>query len=222
MGIEDIREEYLNRSNLYTDLDQLEKSVQAEFEQYMNQVRSFPFNEDIEHPDDSECAVQTENTQESQYEELEGDSADQVLEHIDTDVSSWQEYFDNNVVERSNMEMNRNSNLSVIPQTQGNDLSEQNAHNRSMSPGEYFGARSLPLDSIDRVWKQPSIDVDQHDSVIEDQHSYVSLLFFESLFYCYPRLNTFLLVIQYESRQKGKIIIEDHHSFSLTLYYRKT
>jgi hypothetical protein len=165
---------------LYTDLDQLEQDAQAELNQYMNQARSFPFNEDMENGDENEFTPQESGiNEESPYGTLEGDSADEVLGHIDTNVDSLQQYLDDRV-------------------ENGNEL----GNSRSTSPGEYFGARSLPLGSVDRLWEQPQIDSQQHDSVRNDQYSYVSTFF---LSHCTTLLYGFkcfylLLVIIYQSR----------------------
>jgi hypothetical protein len=191
MGIEDCQQEYLHRDDLYNDLNQLEKSVQAEFEQIMIQARSFPFNEDMEHQDESELDQRCEVN-----ETLEGDSADQVLEHVDTNVGSWQQYFDNSVGERYHANPMRNSSLSDASQTLEHKLGQQNS--RSTSPGEYFGARSLPLASIDRVWEEHYIDSQQDHSVREDEYTYVSA-FSEPLCFI-QRFKCFCLVIIYQSK----------------------
>ncbi|KAI8334462.1 hypothetical protein BD560DRAFT_414532 [Blakeslea trispora] len=86
-------EPFLYQPNLYTDLDQLERSVEAEFELYLNQARSFPFNQELPH---------------------------ESSEH------------------------------------------QSSQPRQSISPGAYFGARSLPLTSI---WSQ------QHNSTSEENES---------------------------------------------------
>lgn len=131
MGIENIQDEFLDRSNLYTDLDQLEKSVDAEFEEYMNRARSFPFKQDSHTVDNVSVH--------SDYEMVAKEPADPAHEHVDQqeddmddgDNDSWQRYLEN-----------RHSDEHSKPL---GDPSFSKSQSRSTSPGEYFGARSLPF-----------------------------------------------------------------------------
>ncbi|KAG1077727.1 hypothetical protein G6F42_024658 [Rhizopus arrhizus] len=131
MGIENIQDEYLDRSNLYTDLDQLEKSVDAEFEEYMNRARSFPFKQDDKSLDDASVH--------SDYEILGEESADLLNQDVeqedidDGDNDSWQRYL-------ANRHSDEHYNVKPL-----RDPSFSKSHSRSTSPGEYFGARSLPF-----------------------------------------------------------------------------
>lgn len=164
IGLENIKEEYLarnNANNLYTDLDQLEKSVDAEFEQYMNQARSFPFHEQDkeqvsrEHPDLKDASVH------SDYEILGANLLDQVNDELDGKNDSWQRYLKNNAVdEKYNVKPLRNNNSQPSTtrkeeKSRGEEEEEYADYSsRNTSPGEYFGARSMPLNSIDNVWQQ--------------------------------------------------------------------
>lgn len=145
IGIDNIKEEYFNKNNLYTDLDQLEKSVDAEFEHYMNQARSFPFQEEQEqeqinreHPDLKDASVH------SDFEILGAEISDQVKNELDLDNDSWHRYLENNNVDGNyNVKPLRNNTKGFLKKD------EVGIYSRNTSPGEYFGARSLPLDSLD-------------------------------------------------------------------------
>lgn len=125
MGIENIQDEYLDHSNLYTDLDQLEKSVDAEFEEYMNRARSFPFKESKKSLEDASIH--------SDYEILGEELLDQANENAQDD--SWQRYL-------NNKQSDEHYNVKPFGNT---SFSEAQNNSRSTSPGEYFGARSLPF-----------------------------------------------------------------------------
>lgn len=148
IGIENIKEEYLNKNNLYTDLDQLEKSVDAEFEQYMNQARSFPFQEEQEEEQIiREHPVLKDTSVHSDFEILGAEILDQVNDELDLDNDSWHRYLENN---------NADDNYNVKPlrnNTNGSlrreEVENSHLHSGNTSPGQYFGARSLPLDSLD-------------------------------------------------------------------------
>ncbi|KAF1804325.1 hypothetical protein V8B55DRAFT_1513155 [Mucor lusitanicus] len=150
MGIENIQDEYLDRSNLYTDLDQLEKSVDAEFEEYMNRARSFPFKQqDNKSLDDASVH--------SDYEIVGEDPANPDADQEDMDDGdndSWQRYL-----------ANRHSDEHYQPQ---GDPSFSKSQSRSTSPGEYFGARSLPFDYD---WqKQADSEEEQQEEEEEEGH----------------------------------------------------
>lgn len=144
MGIENIKDEFLKDDiNLYTDLDDLEKSVEAEFEQYMNQARSFPFhNQPAQHPEQSTDVH-------SDYDQVSGtDLLDQVenesmhgrLLHYSQEVDE-EEYNDEIPLSKDD-----------------NSIHYEQESERAESLGAYFGARSLPLESVDDdeedVWRQ--------------------------------------------------------------------
>ncbi|KAI9362755.1 hypothetical protein BD770DRAFT_440702 [Pilaira anomala] len=155
MGIENIQDEYLSKNNLYTDLDQLERSVEAEFEQYMNQARSFPFQEEQdqvtrEHPELEDASVH------SDYEILGADLLDQVNDDLDLDNDSWQRYLENNDVDDNyNVKpLRNNTNTSFRRDENEGEYAENPHYSNSTSPGQYFRARSLPLNSFDNVWQQ--------------------------------------------------------------------
>lgn len=155
MGIENIQDEYLSKNNLYTDLDQLERSVEAEFEQYMNQARSFPFQEEQdqvtrEHPELEDASVH------SDYEILGADLLDQVNDDLDLDNDSWQRYLENNDVDDNyNVKpLRNNTNTSFRRDENEGEYAENQHYSNSTSPGQYFRARSLPLNSFDNVWQQ--------------------------------------------------------------------
>jgi hypothetical protein len=136
MGIGNIKDEFMNENiNLYTDLDELEKSVEAEFEQYMNQARSFPFHQGQDYPPLKDASVH------SDYDILGAELLDKVNVELVKDDASWHRYLERNEVDDNyNVKPLRNN-------TQGSP-------GRSDSPGAYFGARSLPLNSMDNVWKK--------------------------------------------------------------------
>ncbi|KAG2237452.1 hypothetical protein INT48_009581 [Thamnidium elegans] len=150
MGIDNIQDEYLNKNNLYTDLDQLERSVEAEFEQYMNQARSFPFQEEQqhltrEHPELEDASVH------SDYEILGADLLDQVNDELGLDNDSWQRYLENNDVDDNyNVKpLRNNTNNPFRREENEGEYAENQQYSRTTSPGQYFGARSLPLGSMD-------------------------------------------------------------------------
>lgn len=152
MGIENIQDEYLNKNNLYTDLDQLERSVEAEFEQYMNQARSFPFQEEQystrEHPELEDASVH------SDYEILGADLLDQVNDELALDNDSWQRYLENNDVDDNyNVKPLRNNTNISFRREESEGYTENQQYSGTTSPGQYFGARSLPLSSMDNVWQ---------------------------------------------------------------------
>ncbi|KAI8084238.1 uncharacterized protein B0P05DRAFT_570205 [Gilbertella persicaria] len=119
MGIEDIANEYLvDRSNLYTDLDQLERSVEAEFEQYLNQARSFPFHKDLR----------------------------------DASVHSDRDILGSEILDQMKSDSHVSHPSGVDEHYNVRPLRNTTSKSRSISPGAYFGARSLPLSSIDRAW----------------------------------------------------------------------
>lgn len=85
--------------------------------------------------------------------------------------------------------------------------------NRPTSPGEYFGARSLPLDSLPSVWQQRSHDsdhrkdaekssiyeneslVEENEVVEEEQNQSIMVIYKYSRFY-------FMLTIPIVNRQE--------------------
>ncbi|KAG2209286.1 hypothetical protein INT47_005578 [Mucor saturninus] len=138
IGINNIKDEHLNKNNLYTDLDQLEKSVDAEFEHYMNQARSFPFQEqeqerNREHPDLKDASVH------SDFEILGAEILNQVNDELDLDNDSWHRYLENN---------NADDLYNVKPLRNNTNDFPREEDSGHTSPGEYFGARSLPLNSL--------------------------------------------------------------------------
>ncbi|KAK4510677.1 Factor arrest protein 11 [Mucor velutinosus] len=147
MGIGNIQDEYLDRSNLYTDLDQLEKSVDAEFEEYMNRARSFPFKQDNKPLDNVSVH--------SDYEIVGDNPANQDVDQEDMDDGdndSWQRYL-----------ANRHSDEHYIP-LGGPSFSK--SHSRSTSPGEYFGARSLPFDYD---WQKQTDEEEEQEEEEEEE-----------------------------------------------------
>ena len=107
IGTEAIADEPFSQPDLYTDLDRLERSVEAEFELYLNQARSFPFHQD---------------GLDSNHEQEES-------------------------------------------------LGDQPSPSRqSISPGAYFGARSLPLNSIWSQQQQSFSDKYENDEEESEPH----------------------------------------------------
>lgn len=166
IGIDNIKDEYLNKNNLYTDLDQLEKSVDAEFEHYMNQARSFPFQEQEqerhrEHPELKDASVH------SDFEILGAEILKQMNDELESDNDSWHRYLENN---------NADDHYIIKPlrnNTNGSLIKEDSGHT---SPGEYFGARSLPLDSLNFQQKddfdlQKSFPLDSSEYQQEERSS---------------------------------------------------
>lgn len=147
MGIENIKDEFLKDDiNLYNDLDDLEKSVEAEFEQYMNQARSFPFhNQTTEQSDLKDASVH------SDYDI----SGEDVIEQVNNKSMNSGSYHPHlNSVEA-------NEDYNEQPLLDNNSLENEGAE----SLGAYFGARSLPLNSVDDVWRQtPSFELSEDDA----------------------------------------------------------
>ncbi|GAA5803068.1 hypothetical protein HPULCUR_008543 [Helicostylum pulchrum] len=173
MGIENIQDEYLNKNNLYTDLDQLERSVEAEFEQYMNQARSFPFQEEQyltrEHPELEDASVH------SDYEILGADLLDQVNDELALDNDSWQRYLENNDVDDNyNVKPLRNNTNISFRREESKGYTENQHYSGITSPGQYFGARSLPLSSMDNLWqhKEDREEEDEQDDEKEENQEY--------------------------------------------------
>lgn len=126
-SIEHIRNEFLGDADLYEDLDQLEKSIDAEFDEYIQRAQTFP--------------SQTTS------------SIDQMKQNIDT----WQRYLHNS----------KNQQTFLYYFTNFVSLE---SHNRPTSPGEYFGARSLPMDSVNNVWQNKSVGEEERiEKDIENQ-----------------------------------------------------
>ena len=118
MGIDNIKDEVMqNNTSLYTDLDDLEKSVEAEFEHYMSRARTFPFNRD---PEDI-----------SNHSEQDIPSAE-LLDQENSWHSSLKSNYD--VLPQRN---------NVWKDERGEEHSR--AYDGTTSPGAYFGARSLAL-----------------------------------------------------------------------------
>lgn len=185
MGIDNIQDEYLDKNDLYNDLDQLERSVEAEFEQYMNQARSFPFQEEHEqatreHPELENASVH------SDYEILGADLLEQVNDDFDLDNASWQRYMENNDVDDNyNVKpLRNNTNISFRREENKGEYAENQCFSGTTSPGQYFGARSLPLNSLDNVWqqKQDNEDVEQEQEQLyleqDESLSFVNSFFF--------------------------------------------
>ncbi|CEP19884.1 hypothetical protein [Parasitella parasitica] len=158
MGIENIQDEYLDRSNLYTDLEQLEKSVDAEFEEYMNRARSFPFKEKQKSLHDASIH--------SDYEILGEELLDKLNENAQGDNNdSWQRYMDNK---------QSDEHYNVKPLRNTGSSAEAKSQSRSTSPGEYFGARSLPFNQDWRRQSQQQDDAEDEQEVDGTQSSYNS------------------------------------------------
>lgn len=148
MGIENIKDEFLKDDiNLYTDLDDLEKSVEAEFEQYMNQARSFPFHNQpaTKHPDSTEASLHSDYDEVSGTDLLDEVENESILDHsrrLHSHEVDEKEY--NDEVPLSNND---------------NSIHYEQESERAESLGAYFGARSLSLESVDDddeedVWRQ--------------------------------------------------------------------
>jgi hypothetical protein len=195
IGVSNIKKEYLNKNNLYTDLDQLEKSVEAEFEQYMNQARTFPFHKDSNNTREEEKEEIEENrfklksaSDHSDYDLLGAELLDQVNDDLNLDNDSWRQYLENNDVdEKYNVKPLRNNNTSLLKEEEDEIYTDS----RNTSPGEYFGARSLPLNSMDNVWEQrqeqqqyfQSLDEEEEaEKATDNAFSFVSVIFSRLLF----------------------------------------
>jgi hypothetical protein len=169
MGIGNIKDEFMNENvNLYTDLDDLEKSVEAEFEQYMNQARSFPFHQSRDHPALKDASVH------SDYDILGAELLDKVNVELAEDDESWHRYLERN-------EVDDNYNVKPLRNKQGSVGSSDQYYNGTNSPGAYFAARSLPLNSMDNVWqqeqelstslRQDSIHQEGHEDIVNEEYT---------------------------------------------------
>lgn len=69
MGIKDIKDECLNNSNFYSDLDELEKSVDAEFDEYIRKSRNFTFKSQA--------------------------TSSKSIEQMKQNINNWQQYLNN-------------------------------------------------------------------------------------------------------------------------------
>ncbi|KAI8978511.1 hypothetical protein BDB01DRAFT_907627 [Pilobolus umbonatus] len=152
--IANIKDQYLSQSGLYKDLDQLEKSIEAEFKEFTNQARTFPFHE-LNHQENHSSQKKNEGQLHQELDNMSIHSdhdilGDDLMERMERPSdSSWRHYLNNEQVD---------DNYKVQPLR--NNKSSSPTQSRNVSPGEYFGARSLPLQSIYDILKYQSSESD--------------------------------------------------------------
>ncbi|KAL0088081.1 hypothetical protein F4703DRAFT_1844174 [Phycomyces blakesleeanus] len=96
-----------------------------------------------------------------------------VLKRTENETDSWEDHHEHNMVDddynvkplRNRVGTHRNSDKDEDLDENGRSIWDQESSNlkgvpeRLMSPGQYFGARSLPLQSINDLWNEPAMAV---------------------------------------------------------------
>ncbi|KAI8143549.1 hypothetical protein BJV82DRAFT_668593 [Fennellomyces sp. T-0311] len=168
------------KSSLYKDLDRLERSLDADMQHLVgplnNSLLDSVHEETSTKQDDSEVSILREleqvpfvgdirppfGSRETSFRGLSD-----VSTHSDRDIlgdilkkrpsrssnGSKERYIPNQELVDEKYSVTPLVNPAVT--TAKSRKSGSPSHQRAMSPGEYFGKRSLPLDSFDKIWDKP-------------------------------------------------------------------